>query len=89
MTTKIEVLSVEQAPKSRFSRLIWVTPLAMLAATAPIWASTPSPAAFSPKSAPGPAPGPAKLPAPTSYLLLGAMIFAVIAGYHLVRRVTT
>ena len=80
MTTKIEVLSVEQAPKSRFSRLIWVTPLAMLAATAANLGLYAAAGLLNPEVSAWSGSGPGQIAgANFVYLLTGAIVFAIIA----------
>jgi hypothetical protein len=80
MTTNSELAAVVETPRSRFSRLIWVTPLAMLAATAANLGLYAAAGILNPEVTAWPGAGPGQIAgANFVYLLIGAIVFAVIA----------
>jgi hypothetical protein len=80
MTTKIELRSVKQAPKGTLSRLIWVTPLAVAAATLANLGLYAGAGILFPEVTAWSGAGPGQIVgANIVYLLIGAIVFAVIA----------
>lgn len=80
MLGRIEVSAVEQASRSTLVRLIWVTPLAILATTAANIGLYYAAGTLVPEVLAWPGSGPAQIAgANVVYLLMGAVVLAIIA----------
>jgi hypothetical protein len=79
MKTSIELTQEKKAPKSAAARLIWVSPLSMLAASAANLGLYAAAGRLFPEVAAWPGAGPGQIAGATFvYLLIGTIVFAVI-----------